>query len=145
MVIDAALARVVRLDIDRAVAVDVHILPEKSFVGPNAWWIGEAKKEILSSIVFTLVYKDAKTGYPYIKRFTIEGWIMNKDYSLVPDGSTVLHGDSRAKFAFTVKYKPRPRLKILAENFKAQDYNVKGLKAGGVKLSAKEAEKVEAK
>jgi topoisomerase-4 subunit A len=68
---------------------------------------------------------------------------MNKDYALVPDGCTVLHGDSRTKFSFTVSYKPRPRLKVLSETFKAQNYLVKGLKAGGVRLAAKEAIKVE--
>ncbi|MDR2048050.1 MAG: DNA topoisomerase IV subunit A [Treponema sp.] len=118
-------------------------IPEKAFVGPNVWYIGLADKEALSSIVFTLIYKEAKTGFPCIKRFTIEGWIMNKDYALVPDGCTVLHGDSRTKFSFTVSYKPKPRLKVLSETFKAQDYLVKGLKAGGVRLAAKEALKVE--
>jgi topoisomerase-4 subunit A len=62
---------------------------------------------------------------------------MNKDYFLVPDGSTVLHIDTKPKFAFTLKYTPKPRLKVLEEDFKAQDYNVRGLKAGGIRLSNK--------
>jgi topoisomerase-4 subunit A len=114
-------------------------IPEKAFVGPKAVYIGEANKEILSSIVFTIIYKEPKTGYPCIKRFQIEGWIMNKDYALLPDGSTVLHGDTRTKFSFTVKYKPKPRLKVFAETFKAQNYNIKGIKAGGVRISTREA------
>jgi topoisomerase-4 subunit A len=69
---------------------------------------------------------------------------MNKDYFLVPDGAQVLHIDTRQKFTFTVKYVPKPRLKVLTEEFKAQDYNVRGLKAGGIRLSTKEAEKVTA-
>jgi topoisomerase-4 subunit A len=64
---------------------------------------------------------------------------MNKDYALIPDGCTILHGDTRPKFTFTIKYKPKPRLKVLTENFKVQDYSVKGIKAGGVRLAAKEA------
>jgi topoisomerase-4 subunit A len=120
-------------------------IPEKAFVGPKAVYIGEANKDILSSIVFTLIYTEPKTGYPCIKRFQIEGWIMNKDYTLLPDGSTVLHGDTRQKFIFTIRYKPKPRLKVFAENFKAQDFLVKGLKAKGVRISAKEALAVEVK
>ncbi|MDR3147314.1 MAG: DNA topoisomerase IV subunit A, partial [Treponema sp.] len=85
-------------------------LPEKSFVGPDAWWIGVADKELLSSIVFTIIYKDTATSYPYIKRCVIEGWIMNKEYSLVPEGAEVLHVDTRDKFSFTVRYAPKPRL-----------------------------------
>jgi len=118
-------------------------LPEKTFVGADAWWIGVADKDILAKIIFTVIYKEKGTGFPFIKRFVIEGWIMNKDYFLVPDGAQVLHIDTRPKFAFSVKYAPKPRLKVLSENFKAQAYNVRGIKAGGIRLSTKEAETVE--
>ena len=117
-------------------------LPEKVFAGADAWWIGVADKEALSKTVFTIIYKDKQSGCPYIKRCVIEGWIMNKDYFLVPDDAVVLHIDTRPKFTFTVKYAPKPRLKVLAEDFRAQDYNVRGLKAGGLRLSSKEALKV---
>jgi topoisomerase-4 subunit A len=120
-------------------------LSEKSFVGPGAWWIGVADKEALADKVFTVIYKEGKTGYPCIKRCVIEGWIMNKDYSLVPEDAVVLHVDTRPKFSFTVNYAPKPRLKVLKETFKAQDYNVRGLKAGGVRLASKEVKSVEVK
>ncbi|MDR2377088.1 MAG: DNA topoisomerase IV subunit A [Treponema sp.] len=120
-------------------AWSVTNLPEKSFVGQGAWWIGAADKEALSAIVFTVIYRDKEKSYPYIKRCVIEGWIMNKEYSLVPEGAEVLHIDTRDKFSFTIRYKPKPRLKVLSEVFKAQDYPVRGLKAGGIKLSGKEA------
>jgi topoisomerase-4 subunit A len=120
-------------------------LPEKSFVGPGAWYIAVADKEVLANTVFTIIYREAETGLPYIKRCVIEGWIMNKEYSLVPEGAVVLHLDTRPKFVFTAVYKPRPRLKILREDFKAQNFAVKGLKANGVRLSGKEIVKVEVK
>lgn len=117
-------------------------IPEKAFIGPKAVYVGEANKDTIAPIIFTLIYAEPKTGYPCIKRFRIEGWIMNKDYALLPDGCTVLHGDTRSKFSFTVNYKPKPRLKVLTETFKAQDFAVKGIKAGGVRLAAKEAAEV---
>jgi topoisomerase-4 subunit A len=120
-------------------------LPEKVFVGEHAWWIGIADKEALSKTVFSVVYKEAETGYPYIKRCVIEGWIMNKEYSLVPEGAQVLHVDTRDKGSLVVTYVPKPRLKVTKETFKLQDYLVKGLKAGGVRIAAKEADKVETK
>jgi topoisomerase-4 subunit A len=104
-----------------------------------------ADKDVLTATVFTIIYKEAETGYPCIKRCVIEGWIMNKEYSLVPEGAAVLHVDTRQKFNFIAHYAPKPRLKVLQENFKAQDYIVKGLKAGGVRLAAKEVKKVEVK
>jgi topoisomerase-4 subunit A len=120
-------------------------IPEKVFIGPNAWWIGVADKEVISNTVFTVIYKELETGYPHIKRCVIEGWIMNKEYALVNEGATVLHVDTRSNFAFTVYYLPKPRLRITKEHFKAQDYPVKGLKAGGVRLAERETDRVELK
>jgi topoisomerase-4 subunit A len=118
-------------------------IPDKAFVGPLAWWIGTADKEALGKTVFTVIYREPRTGCPCIKRCIIEGWIMNKEYSMVPEGAEVLLVDTREKFTFTVHYKPKPRLKVLKESFKAQDYNVRGLKAGGIRLASKEAAKVD--
>jgi topoisomerase-4 subunit A len=123
----------------------VSDLPDKAFIGTGAWWAGVADKEELSATVFTIIYKEGKSGYPYIKRCVIEGWIMNKEYSLVPEGSEVLLIDTRAKFSFTIRYVPKPRLKISHETFKAQDYVVRGLKAGGLRLANKETAKIEVK
>ena len=118
-------------------------LPEKAFVGPGAWYIGVADKDVLSGTVFTIIYKEASTGCPCIKRCIIEGWIMNKDYLIVPEGAVVLHVDTRPKFSFNVNYVKKPRLKVLKESFKAQDYNIRGLKAGGLRLASKEVRSVE--
>ena len=85
-------------------------LCEKAFIGAEAWFIGAADKDILSKTIFTIIYKDKDGGFPCIKRCVIEGWIMNKDYFLVPDGAQVLHIDIRSKFSFTVHYTPKPRL-----------------------------------
>jgi len=118
-------------------------LPDKLFIGANAWWISVADKELLSKTVFTIIYKEAETGFACIKRCVIEGWIMNKEYFLVPDGAKVLHIDTRSKFTFSLKYIPKPRLKKLTEDFKAQKYSVRGLKAGGIRLANKEVSKVD--
>ena len=120
-------------------------LPEKLFIGENAWWVGLADKEALSATVFTIVYKEAGTGFPCIKRCAIEGWIMNKEYSLVPEGARILLVETRQKFEFAVKYVPKPRLKKLEEEFKAQKFPVRGLKAGGIRLASREASGASAK
>lgn len=120
-------------------------VPEKLFVGPGAWWIGIAEKETLTQTIFTIIYRDPEKGYPYIKRCSIEGWILNKDYTLVPEGAQVLHLDSRDSFAFTLYYVPKPRIKITKESFKAKDFLVKGVKALGVRLAEREVERVELK
>jgi topoisomerase-4 subunit A len=70
---------------------------------------------------------------------------MNKEYSLVPEGAEVLLMDTREKFSFTLHYKPKPRLRVTEETFKAQNYNIRGLKAGGIRLASKEAGRVDAR
>ncbi|MDR0636764.1 MAG: DNA topoisomerase IV subunit A [Treponema sp.] len=120
-------------------------IPEKTFIGEGAWWIGIADKESLAKIIFTVIYKDADTGYPCIKRCVIEGWIMNREYPLVAAGVTILHVDTRQKFSFTLHYVPRPRVRIVKEAFEVQNFPVKGLKTTGIRLAARETESVEVK
>jgi len=68
---------------------------------------------------------------------------MNKEYSLVPEGAAVLYVSTKEKFSFNLNYKPKPKLKILKQSFKAQDYNVRGLKAGGIRLASREVLKID--
>ena len=117
----------------------VRDLPEKVFVGEKAW-LGVADKEALSKTVFTIVYRD-KAGLACIKRCIIEGWIMNKEYSLVPEGAEALFISTKEKFSFTLHYIPKPRLRALEEEFKAHKFAVKGIKAAGVRLSGKAVKK----
>ncbi|GHT48648.1 DNA topoisomerase IV subunit A [Spirochaetia bacterium] len=123
----------------------VQDISDKVFVGERAWFVGVADKEKISSLVFTIIYKDKKTNLSYIKRCTIEAWIMNKEYPFVPPDCEVLWVDTRNKFSFTLCYIPRPKIRVLKEEFKAEQYLVKGIKANGVRLSVKEVKKIECK
>lgn len=117
-------------------------VPDKLFVDSGMWHCCLAEKEEINKILFTIIYVDLKTKYAYIKRCRIPSWIMNRDYLIVPDGMKVVHIDMRDKFKFTLMYEPKPRVKILEEKFKAQDFEEKGLKAQGVRLSNREAKKL---
>jgi topoisomerase-4 subunit A len=75
----------------------------------------------------------------------IEGWIMNRDYSLVPEGAIILHVDTRQKFTFTLYYTPTPRVRVTKEVFDVKDFPVKGLKTTGTRLSTRETERIEVK
>ena len=116
--------------------------PSKVFVGPEMRWCGVADKESLSKVLFTILYRDPQTQYVYIKRCKINAYIMNRDYFFAPDGMEVLHIDTRKNFSFALNYVPKPRVKILKESFKAQDYMEKGLKALGTRIVSKEVQSV---
>ncbi len=117
-------------------------VPERLFVDIGMWYCGYSEKESLNKVLFTVIYRDPKTQYAFIKRCRVEGYIMNRDYFIVPEGMEVLHVDTRNKFSFTLNFVPKPRLKITEQSFKAQDYEEKGLKTLGVRLVPREVESI---
>lgn len=117
-------------------------VPQKMFVDKGMWFCQIAEKEKINSVLFTVIFRDPKTKYAFIKRCRIASWIMNRDYFMAPDGMEVLHIDTREKFTFTLNYEKKPRVKVLEEQFKAQNFEEKGLKTLGVRLAAREVESV---
>ncbi|MBQ6568551.1 MAG: DNA topoisomerase IV subunit A, partial [Treponema sp.] len=117
-------------------------VPDRLFVDAGMWYCNYAEKELINKVLFTVIYRDSKTKYPYIKRCRIAGWIMNRDYMLAPDGTEVLHIDTRESFKFTLNYEKKPRVKITSEDFSSADWEERGLKAGGLRLSAHETASV---
>lgn len=118
--------------------------PKKIFVGPKLAYCGLADKESLSKVVFTIIYREPETQYAYIKRCKIAAFIMNRDYFLAPDGTEILHIDTRKDFTFQLDYVKKPKIKILTEKFKASKFEEKSLKAKGVRLSTREVQSLTA-
>jgi topoisomerase-4 subunit A len=107
--------------------------PEKLFVGGGMLHCGFIDKDL----IFNVLYKDAK-GIAYIKRTHIEQFILNRSYNLVPAGGTLLKLTTDSERRVALDYKPKPRLRVLQEEFAIGDYPVRGLKAGGIRLSSRE-------
>jgi topoisomerase-4 subunit A len=128
---------------DRVLVIDssgrwrVLTAPEKQYIGPGAYHVGLAAKEILAELVFTLVYRSAG-GDTYIKRFTIEQFILEKEYELLPDGAKPLMLTTRQEGVIRLKYRKKPRIQKLEEDFSIAEYLVKGYRAMGVRLSSKQ-------
>ena len=117
-------------------------VPEKLFVDKGMWYCGLSDKDELSKVLFTVIFRDKETHYMYIKRCRITQFILNRDYSIIPENCEVCHIDTRDAFKFYVKYTPKPRLKQKSQEFHAGDYEEKGVKTQGVRLASKEADKV---
>ncbi len=117
-------------------------VPEKLFVDKGMWYCGLSDKDSLGNVLFTVIFRNKETKYPSIKRCRITQFILNRDYSIIPDDAEVLHIDTRDAFDFFVKFKPKPRQKQNEQLFHAGDYEEKGVKTQGVRLATKEAEKV---
>jgi topoisomerase-4 subunit A len=115
-------------------AYSVINVPDKLFVDKGMLYCGFVDKDL----VFSAIYRDEQTRFPYIKRFKVEQFILNKGYTLVPENCTLLRLTIDPEAAVTIEYKPKPRLKVLEESFNVKDFLVKGIKAGGVRLASKE-------
>lgn len=88
--------------------------------------------------VYTIVYREKKTNYPCIKRCTLDKFIMNKGYELVPPGCKVLKFTTGRDVNIHVSYKPKPRVRILEEEFPIEEFAVRGKTAKGLRLAPRE-------
>jgi topoisomerase-4 subunit A len=111
--------------------------PDKLFVGKGMIYAGLADKETMEEVVFSLVYRNTENGYPYIKRCQVTQFILNKAYSLVPEEGRLIRLTVKEDVAAVVDFKQK-RLIPGADQFPVTDYLIKGVKARGVRLKAKE-------
>jgi topoisomerase-4 subunit A len=130
------------LIIRRTGVYTVMDVPEKLFVDSGLLYCGFADKDELANIEFSVIYRDKACGFPFIKRCKIEQFILNRDYFPLPDDAEVLAFDTREAFKFTVNYVKKPRMKVHSEAFNSKDFPVRGLKAQGLRLAAREVESV---
>ena len=116
-------------------------VPDKLFVDKGMRYCGFADPETCAGIIFTVVYRDGD-DYVHMKRCRIEKFILNRGYSMVPKPCTILKMTTRKEGALILRYKPKPRMRVLQETFNIAEHAVKGVKARGVRLSIKEVKSI---
>jgi len=126
--------------IRRTGAYSVINVPERLFVDKGMLHCAMADKEEMAKTTITAVYKDKAKGIPYIKRCVIDAFILDKGYTLIDDDYQMLCLTADKNASVRVTYVPKARLKIREETFKVSRFPVRGLKAGGFKLSSRAAE-----
>ena len=112
--------------------------PEKLFVDKGMLYCGFIDEDR----VYTVIYKEGKTNYPYIKRCKIDRFILNKGYSLIPDGCRPLKLTIESGQQIEVDYKPKSRVRILSEEFQVDEFPVRGNRARGIRLATREVKTV---
>ena len=117
-------------------------VPHRLFVDKGMLFCGNADKESLNNIIFSILYQNKKTKYIFLKRFKIEKFILDKSYMAVPDDSKLLKLTIKEDVEVAVVYTPKPRIKILEEYLPVSDFLVKNVRAGGNRLSTKEIKSI---
>jgi len=113
-------------------------VPEKKFVGKGLQGVWDADKDELEQVRFSVLYRDTESGSIYLKRFQIEGYILDKEYEILPDKAQFLKMTTKENVSVHLDYKQKPLLRVLEETFPVNKYLVKGVKALGVRLTTKE-------
>ncbi|MCF6334724.1 MAG: DNA topoisomerase IV subunit A [Spirochaetales bacterium] len=123
----------------------VTAVPHRLFVDKGMLFCGNADRESLGNIVFSVLYQNKKTKYMFLKRFRIEKFIMDKSYQIVPDENKLLKLTIKEDMEVVISYIPKPRIKILEETLPLNSFLVKNVKAGGNRLSTKEIKSIKFK
>ena len=107
--------------------------PERQFVDGGMMLCGKVDRDK----IYTLVYSDDGSGFSYLKRFSIGGFILDKEYRCAPEGSTVLLLQEGTPDTLYAKYKPSKGQRIHQQAFAPADIAVKGARARGNQMTAK--------
>ncbi|MBT5872125.1 MAG: DNA topoisomerase IV subunit A [Candidatus Latescibacteria bacterium] len=125
------------LVIRKSGAYGLHDTLERLFVDKGMHYCGFVEPDLL----FTVVYRDDK-GYACIKRCKLDKFILNRGYELVPEGCRILALSTEPNLQVQASYKPKPRSRVLEETFNVDDYAVRGSRAKGIRLAAREIKSI---
>lgn len=112
---------------------------DKTFVGKNLLFFGihDPRQE------FFLVYQEKESGLSFAKRFRIERFIADRDYTPLPEGSTVQYFATQEQPPrVEVVYVKKPRMKVRSEEYDFAQLATKGVNARGNRISGKAVDKV---
>jgi topoisomerase IV subunit A len=122
---------------------------EKAFIGKNPIHLAIFKRNDKRTI-YNVVYRDGKTGYSYMKRFSVTGVTRDKEYDVTKgtSGSRITYFSANPNGeAETLKIllKPKPRLKKLAFEVDMGELAIKGRQSMGNILTKHDVHKISLK
>lgn len=122
---------------------------EKAFIGKNPLYLDVFRKGDYRT-VFNVVYRDGKTGYSFMKRFSVTGVTRDKEYDLTQGtpGSRIVYFSANPNGeaeVLKIVLKPKPRLKKLSFDVDMGELAIKGRQSMGNILTKHEVYKISLK
>ncbi|MCK5786997.1 MAG: DNA topoisomerase IV subunit A [Candidatus Sabulitectum sp.] len=106
---------------------------EKLMMTGRVLWCGPSDKEK----VFSCVYRDRKSKIAYVKRFAIGGYILDREYSFVPEQSEIMVFLDQENVLLDYWFERRKNMKTRKGETLITDIMTKGVKARGILLCGK--------
>lgn len=103
---------------------------DKYFIDGSVLYCGVLDRER----VFTAVYRQKQTEIAYIKRFRVESFILDKEYSFVPDGGSLLFFTEEEDLKLDIWFQRKKRMRKRKEEVLISDIKVTSDSAKGVQL-----------
>ena len=88
-----------------------------------------------------MLYKERKTRQCFAKRFMIDKYIMDREYSTVPKGCKIEKVSDRLGIVLRCQFEPVPRQKKDHADVKFDDIPIRGNSAKGYRVAPKQIAK----
>ncbi|MCH9609676.1 MAG: DNA gyrase subunit A [Chlamydiales bacterium] len=108
-------------------------IPEKLYA-EKAIWIGPADKKT----VLNVISRDTKTNFPYVKRFVVKQFIIDKVYTYLEEGKKLEYLSSDSNAVLQLLFKAKPKQKVKKLEFSFEEVAPKGAGARGLRIANKE-------
>lgn len=108
-------------------------MQEKFMITGKVLWCGPCDKDK----VFACVYRDRKNSVAYVKRFAIGGYILDREYTFMPENSELMIFLDRENVLLDYWFERRKNMKTRKGETLLSEIIVKGVKAKGIRLCGK--------
>lgn len=115
---------------------------EKEFIGKGLQYFDTTNG--IQGAVFSIIYRDKKSSFCYLKRFTEIKYILDKEYRYYPDNCRLEYFSKRTELHFTCELEPSKKMRNFLVEFDLKDFKIKGLSANGIRISNKNIIKIKA-
>lgn len=116
-------------------------IPEKLYIhgkDSEAVWIGPADKQT----VLSAIYIDVKNQYPYVKRFIVKQFILDKEYHFLDPDQKLEYITATPGTILQFHFKAGGRQKASSLEFPLDEAAVKSVTAKGVRIANKELKSI---
>ncbi|PIE02658.1 MAG: DNA topoisomerase IV [Acidobacteria bacterium] len=113
-------------------------VPDKLFVDKDLFHFGVVNKDQ----IFNCLYRDQTTGIGYMKRFKVEKFIMEREYSYTPENAKVLMMTPDPAPMVRAYYVKLKRVRVTYEDRDYSQLLVKGYSSKGNRVSTKPIRKI---